>query len=363
MTSAGIFFWSALTFMVGAVLISFWSFYLIFAVAFLLIIIFLLSGILKNESFLITVAFCLIFIIIGAWYGNFYSAVQNYFTSIFNGNVFQPLFLKLKEFKDGFEVNIETVLNARQAAFMNGLILGERQKFSPQFRDDLNISGTAHLVALSGYNITIIIWALAGFLGLFLSRRWVFIITIFAILGFVIMTGAAASVVRAAIMAGLVLLAERSERLYNPQNALITAAFLMTLSDPGILVSDLGFQLSFAAVLGLIYIKPRLKKWFGSDEGFLGWKDNLLTTSAAQAAVLPFLLFYFGYFSPLSLIANILILEVVPFTMLMGFLIGIAAFFSYSLAWMIGWLASLFLNYEIFIIQIFASLSRMIFNL
>ena len=108
---------------------------------------------------------------------------------------------------------------------MAGITLGERAEFSKEFKEAMSKSGTTHLVALSGYNITILVLAVAYVLNFFASRRLVFWLTLLIIIGFVAMTGAEASVVRAAIMGGIVLLAKRANRLYSFRNAIVIAAF------------------------------------------------------------------------------------------------------------------------------------------
>lgn len=361
MAAPEIFFWSALAFMAGAALVAFLSPAAVIFLGFLGAALFLFLAVLKNRlTFRYAAVFCL-FIIAGSFYYNFYSNSENYLRSIFAGDLFNQAAVFLQEFKNKIEANIEDVLDPQKAAFLNGLILGERQRFSKEFKDDLNKSGTTHLVALSGYNIAIIVLSVKAFLGNFLGPRKVFIFTLFAVIAFVAMTGAASSAVRAAIMAGLVLLAERGRRLYDSRQAVVSAAFFMTLANPKVIVFDWGFQFSFAAVLGLIYIRPALQKIFSAEQGFLSWRENLITTSAAQISVLPLLIWHFGYFSPLSLMANILVLEAIPLTMFMGFLIGGLGFFSSGLSLMAGWFASLLLGYEIFVIKFFADLSRLLF--
>ena len=241
-----------------------------------------------------------------------------------------------------------------KAVFLAGLTLGETSEFTPELKTKLRLTGTTHLVALSGYNISIIAKVAALILGAWLSRRWSFILTTLLITGFVIMTGAEASVVRAAIMGFILLLADQINRQYFLRNALALTALTMVVINPKVLAFDLGFQLSFLAVLGIVYLRPWLQKLFHfkDDPGILSWRANFLTTTAAQLAVLPLLLTNFGYFSPISILTNILILEFIPITMALGFFTAAAAIFSYPLALTIGWLAQLFLGYILGVINI-----------
>ena len=272
------------------------------------------------------------------------------------GSVIKSQLFKLKE---KLISNFQKTLSPEKSAFLAGITLGERTEFSQEFKDAMSKSGTTHLVALSGYNISVIVLAVFIFLNYFLSRRLTFILTILAIFGFVLMTGAEASVVRAAIMGFIALLASQVGRLYSIRNAIVLAAFFMVLVNPRVLYFDIGFQLSFAALLGIVYLGPAIQKFFRmkEEEGFLGWQKNFLTTTSAQLAVAPLLIINFNQFSLTAFLANILILEVIPPTMFLGFLLGAMGFFSVALAAILGWFINLFLVYELTLINIFAKIS------
>jgi len=272
------------------------------------------------------------------------------------GSNIRSFLFKLKE---KIILNLQKTLSAEKAAFLSGLILGERAEFSNEFKQAMKNSGVTHLVALSGYNITIIVIALSAFLIYFLSRRLTFILTILTILAFVLMTGAEASVVRAAIMGFIALLATQTSRVFSVRNAIVLAAFFMILANPKVLRFDAGFQLSFAALAGIVYLSPAIKKFFKISEGwdFLSLKENFFTTLSAQLAVLPFLISIFGAVSPVSLITNFLILSVVPLTMSLGFILAGLGFISSYLALIFGWFVNLFLSYEILIIEFFGKMN------
>lgn len=249
-------------------------------------------------------------------------------------------------------------LPAQKAAFLAGITLGERQEFSKEFDEKLSLSGTTHIVALSGYNISVIGMTMAFIFGSWFSRSATFYLSSSMIVLFVLMTGAEASIVRAAIMGVILLLAEETERIFSVRNAIVIAAFLMALSNPRLLVFDLGFQLSFMALLGLVYLLPVLKKIFKmEDPGFWKWKENSLTTISAQLAVAPFLLGNFGIFSLTSLFANILILSAIPITMGLGFLMGGLGLFSQYLAQIIALAVNFLLFYELLVIDIFSKIT------
>ncbi len=247
------------------------------------------------------------------------------------------------------------VLPAEKSALIAGMTIGAREGFSKEFKEKMSISGTTHIVALSGYNISIISLNVLAMLVLFFPRAVSFYLTVAVISLFVLMTGAEASAVRAAIMGILALFAKERERQFSMKNAIIFAAFAMVLANPRVLVFDLGFQLSFAALLGIVYILPVLQKISGFEKsGFFSWRENALTTLSAQLAVVPLLLGKFGVISLTSIIANILILEAVPLTMSLGFAIALSGFIAEFPAKIIAIPASLLLGYELKVIDIFS---------
>jgi competence protein ComEC len=258
-------------------------------------------------------------------------------------------------FRDRVAASFSRALPPEQAALMTGLTLGKSAVFSDTLQEEMKITGTTHLVALSGYNISIIGVGISAVLGFWFSRRVTFALSIVAIVLFVLMTGAEASVVRAAIMAIILLTAKRTGRIFLVRNAIAAAAFLMVLVNPRVLVFDIGFQLSFFAMLGLVYLQPALETLFRVDPEKRAWKlTSLFTTLAAQLAVLPFLLSYFGFASLISVIPNILILFFTPYTMLFGLFIFLASLISSYFALFVSLPARLLLSYELGVINFFA---------
>ncbi|MEW6617522.1 MAG: ComEC/Rec2 family competence protein [Patescibacteria group bacterium] len=255
--------------------------------------------------------------------------------------------------------SFEKVLPPKESAFLSGVVLGDTSGFSKEFKTALSQSGTSHLVALSGYNITILVSTIMTMCGIFFSRRsarWIAGVCIF---GFVIMTGGQASVVRAAIM-GCVLLFVGARKTKDPRNLLICTALLMVLWNPKILTFDVGFQLSFFALLGIVYLRPAFQKLFhfSNNPGLFLWRENLLSTTAAQCAVLPILISSFGGVSATSLIANVCILGLIPVTMGLGFSVIFSSIFSFYISLVFGWITWIFLKFEIGIIEFFAGIAQ-----
>ncbi len=247
-----------------------------------------------------------------------------------------------------------------EAVFLSGLTIGARGAFPDELKDAMKRSGTTHLVALSGYNITILVAVVSCMLLSFLSRRAAFFVTVPIIIAFVTMTGAEASVVRAGVIGVLALLAREVGRAHDMRNVILAAGIVMVLANPKVLAFDIGFQLSFLALLGLVYVGPALMNLFHIEEGGKGplsWKEGLITALAAQLATLPLLVGSFGVFSPVSLISNIAILEFIPPTMGLGFSVALASLVSGTVSLFLGLLAHVFLRLELWLIYFFARIS------
>ncbi len=271
-------------------------------------------------------------------------------------NAGNPIKASLLKIKSKAENTFKALLPYDEALFLGGLVLGSKADYSREFRETLSRSGTTHLVALSGYNISVIAKGVAFFFALVFSRSATFFISLIFIFLFVIMTGAEASVTRAGFMGAIALLANQTGRVYSFKNAAVIAALFMLLENPKILVFDLGFQLSFAALLGIVYLEPVIGKVFRlkREPGFLAWRENFKTTLAAQLAVFPILIMKFGVVSLSGIVSNILILGLIPWTMFFGFLMGIFGFISHYLSWLLGFIVAPILSYELMIIEFFS---------
>lgn len=267
--------------------------------------------------------------------------------------------------KKKFISQISRSLPEPGASFLSGLLLGGKSNLPASFKESLNRAGASHLVALSGFNITIVATAVISillFLGL--SRPTSFWLTVFLIVVFVLIVGASASVTRAAIMGILIIMGQKIGRLYYPRNALFLAGLLMILINPKILVFDVGFQLSFLATLGLFYLGPFFQKLLRARQSdFLGWREMLALTLAAQTAVLPLLIFNFSYFSFVAPLSNLLLLSTIPLTMFFGFGGVVFGFIFPLLGQILSLPAFLLLKYEVGVINFLGLFQWLVFLL
>lgn len=258
-------------------------------------------------------------------------------------------------FRKKFEEYIDRALPEPHAAFAKGLLVGARSSIPADLLADFNTTGTTHIIALSGFNITIIAQSLAQlFSFLTLGPLISFWATLASIIFFVLMVGASPSIVRAAIMGILVVLARREGRMYAAPNALLFAAAAMVFQNPMILRFDRGFQLSFLATVGLLYASPLIEPYCKRLPNFLGLRENLVSTLSAQLLVLPLLLFDFGRLPLLSPLVNILILSFVPPAMFLVFLVGMLGFVSSLASAAVAAVAYLLLAYQLGVVQFFA---------
>lgn len=255
----------------------------------------------------------------------------------------------LEAVRDGFIENISRALPEPQAAYLAGITVGARSDLPYDIKQAFRQTGTSHIIALSGYNVTIV----AEYMAKLFGSVW---LSVAGIILFVLATGAASSVVRAAIMGVLVLVARSYGRDYNIQNSLLVAVALMVFADPSILFGDIGFQLSVGATAGLVWLEPRLTRHLSRVPKRFGIRESLSATLAAQAATLPLILYYFGRFSILSPLVNVLVLGAIPATMFFGFVIGVTGFLHPYIALIAAWPAYLLLSYQLWIIQFFATL-------
>lgn len=269
-----------------------------------------------------------------------------------NGNKIKSALFSIKDkFLDKINLSIESP----ESLLMGGLILGEKAAFGEDLRQSFVDTGTIHIVALSGYNVTIVAEWIMKIFG-FLPRHLGIGVGIFAIFIFIIMTGASSTAIRAGVMATLALIARATGRNYDIARALLVAGIIMIILNPYVLAFDVSFQLSFIATFAVIFLAPRVEKYFGWVTKKFELRDIVSVTVAAYIFVLPFILYKMGNLSLVALPANVLILPLIPFTMLFGFITGAIGFIWYIFAVPFGFISYLLLHWELGVINFFASL-------
>lgn len=247
-----------------------------------------------------------------------------------------------------------------QGSLARGLILGNDFGFSPQLFRYFVITGTAHIVAVSGWNVTMIVNAILltlVFLGIKRSRV-LFAILVFIIF-YVMLTGNGSSVLRAGIMGAISGLAWQIARPYRVKNALAAAALLMVIFNPRILVFDVGFILSFSATLGLVFLLPVLRRYTFKkiDVHLLKWSaETLIQTGAATIFTVPIILIVFGNLSLISPLANLLILPAVPVATMAAFAAATVGMINSGAGQIVGVLAWVPLTYIISVAELLSKI-------
>ncbi|HEX8947082.1 MAG TPA: ComEC/Rec2 family competence protein [Candidatus Paceibacterota bacterium] len=241
-----------------------------------------------------------------------------------------------------------------EAALAGGIVAGGTQGLGASILDDFVRSGLVHVVVLSGYNVMIVAEVVLGAL-VFLSAGWAAAIASVIIALFVLAAGAGAASVRAGLMAGFALLARATGRTYDVTRALIIAVLLMLLWNPLLLAFSLGFDLSVIATLGLILGVPLIEPKLAFVKSAV-LRETIASTTAAQVAVLPLLLYSNGLFSVVSLPANVLVLPFVPPAMAASAFAGAVALVLPALAPVAGLPAYALLGYIIGAVHVSAAL-------
>ncbi|MBU3965551.1 competence protein ComEC family protein [Patescibacteria group bacterium] len=285
-----------------------------------------------------------------------YSTMYSPKTKLISSGQGGPAYILIFKVKDKFREKLKAAIADPESSLVSGLLLGDRSSMTEKLKNDFAATGTSHIVAVSGFNVTIIaviILEVALLIGF--SRTQSFWISLAAIILFIIMVGAPASAVRAGIMGGLLLLAIKTGRLNSFLNAIVLAAVLMIAANPKILRFDIGFLLSFLAVMGIIWLYPILDHYFQKIPDTLKIKSILLLTLSAQIMTLPVLIYNFDKMSLVAPLANVLILPFVPIAMILGFLSATFGFVWLELAKLVGYFAWLVLTYQLRTIEYLAS--------
>ena len=241
---------------------------------------------------------------------------------------FSPIVLFFR-FKQYLTRQLNAAISEPEVALMRGILLGDGRGLPPDQTQIFSDLGLTHIIAISGDHIAIVAVALLQLMIAFgISRPKAYWPLAIIITLYVALVGAPASAVRAAIMALAVMYAQKIGRTSQIKNVLALAAGAMIMFNPRILLGDVGFQLSFMAIWGLSYISPLISARLQKLPDFFRTKEILIATLSAQFATLPLLMFYFGKLSIISVLANILILPVIPFLTIWGLLnLFVAAIF------------------------------------
>ncbi len=266
-----------------------------------------------------------------------------------------PVYGAIFTLKGALRESLFQSLPSPESEILSGILLGDQRRVGDDLIEKFNTTGTRHIMAISGMNITIVSeLILFFFLALGFWRHHALFLAIAAISFFIIMIGAPASAVRAGVMAGVLLIAQNLGRPKNETRAILYAAVVMVFFNPALLRFDAGFQLSFLAIIGIVFFSKYLGGRLTSLPHVFGIRETVSMTIAAQLATLPILIYNFGNISLVSLPANILIVPFLPFLMIAGFVTGVLGIVSQVIGEISAWPIWIMLTYILTVIDFFA---------
>ena len=254
-----------------------------------------------------------------------------------------------------FSAGMQSALPEPLASFAMGLLIGQRSTLPAEVKQNLLMVGLTHIIAVSGYNLTIMLGASQRLAGK-RSKRLTTILS-FTLMGlFVLMTGASASIVRAAIVSTLSIAAGYFGRNFKPLNLIFFAAAITAWANPFYIWSDVSWYLSFLAFFGVLVLAPLLVKRFRPK-----WQTSVLIMVAieslcAEIMTIPYVLHVFGQMSLIGLPANVLVVTLIPLAMLLCLIAGLAGMLAINFVGWLAWPAILILTYMLDIAQLLASL-------
>jgi competence protein ComEC len=263
------------------------------------------------------------------------------------------------DFSRRFSAGMQSALPEPLASFAMGLLIGQRTNLPADITSALIAVGLVHIVAVSGYNLTIIVRAIGR---LKLGSKYQKLMSSLALIaGFVLVTGFSASIVRAALVSALSLWAWYFGRRIKPVLLISFAAAVTAFWNPFYLWSDIGWYLSFLAFFGVLVIAPLIQaRLFSKPPKVL--TSVLIETLSAEIMTLPLILMTFSQLSVIALAANVLVVPLVPLAMLLSAVAGVTGMLVPQIA---GWFAlpaRLLLTYMLDIVHMLANIPSVLIH-
>ncbi|MBI5951846.1 MAG: ComEC/Rec2 family competence protein [Chloroflexi bacterium] len=296
-----------------------------------------------------------------------HSTMSTYEITTLPGNGGNLFFRFVYKLKGKLLENTYRLYHDPEASLLAGILLGVDTGMTKELQTAFKNTGTAHIIAISGFNIAIIAGIFFAIFKNLFGEKFGAVVAVVGIFFYTILVGADAAVLRAALMGTLSLAARQLGRRNNGMNSLGVAVIFMLFLNP-MWLWDVGFQLSFFATLGLIlYAEPfsnftlnLLTKLFKQDMKAFAriLNESVTLTFAAQLTTIPIMAYHFNRISLVSFIANPFILFVQPAVMVFGGAAVFASLFLFPLGQLIAWFAEPFAAYTIRIVELFDGLAR-----
>lgn len=273
-----------------------------------------------------------------------------------------PIFTQTYKFKTKLLENTYRLFPDPEASLLAGILLGVQTGLSAKLQQAFKDTGTAHIIAISGFNIAIIAGMFFSIFKNIFGERIGAVLAVVGIFFYAFLVGGDAAVMRAAFMGSVSLFARQVGRRNDGMNALMAVALLMALINP-LVLWDVSFQLSFFATLGLIlYSEPFsnftnriIERIIKEDTSTIARiiNENVTLTFAAQLTTIPIMAYHFKRISLISFIANPFILPVQPPVMIVSGLALLVSVVFYPLGRLIAWIAWPFSAYSIRVVELF----------
>lgn len=259
----------------------------------------------------------------------------------------------VSEVRRKFTAGMQTALPEPLSSFAMGLLVGQRATLPADVKQDLLMVGLTHIIAVSGYNLTIMLRASKKVLN-GRSKRLATMLSFGLIAVFLLVAGASASIVRAAIVSSLSIVAGYYGRSFQPLTLVTLAAAITAYAKPFYVWTDVSWYLSFLAFYGVMVLAPLIATRLPARV-----RDSLvgmlaLESLCAEAVTLPIVLHTFGQMSFVGLIANVLVAVMVPIAMLLSLVAGLAGMLIGPIAGWFAWPAALVLSYMLDVARLLA---------
>ena len=219
-----------------------------------------------------------------------------------------------------FIIGIESALPEPAASFAIGILVGQRSMLPEYLLEALTVVGLVHIVAVSGYNLTIIVNFVKR-IGYKLSRFQLLATSLVLIYGFILISGFSPSIVRASLVSVFGLVAWYFGRKIRPWLLILLVASLTAIYNPYYVWSDIGWYLSFLAFIGILIIAPILTQLLKIKNSII---NMAVESFSAQIMTTPLIMMVFGRVSLIGLVANVIVVPIVPLAMLLSFIAGIS---------------------------------------
>ncbi len=297
-----------------------------------------------------------------------FSIMQNAGLEVVDSGYGNPLIASLLKLRTVVQRSIASALPEPQAGLLTGILLGDEDGISRKLKDDFSRVGASHVVAISGFNMVIVSGIVVRVMStLFRRNRAVVTLNALSVIAvYALFVGASPGILRAALMSGLLVVGSQLNRKTFVPTSLAFATLLLSLGDPSVLL-DIGFQLSFLAVLGLSLFADPLSARFrrlldrllpiraaSVVHSFLN--EPLIVSIAAQITTLPLIILYFGRLSLVALPVNILIVPVQTAVLLLGMTASVVYAFMPVIGTLIYWADMVFVSWTIAVVRAFADL-------